>query len=157
MVPTSPIHILRKLRHRQVRVTHPEAVGDASLNLPRRVDGPAAAAQLAADLLRHRREPIVLAHYLDERHWLSGHAILATGWVQASRLSAHPVLQGAEACRAESVVFIRYGRSRSLAVTEAEYRSFATLAAACARHGLPVVDHLVVGPGGFSSAWLGRS
>ncbi len=152
MTITSPLRsFVRSLTGRSRQPVHPDA--DPRLTLPRRIDDPATAARISRDLLRHWKEDVTLALYLDDRHRLSGHAILAVGSVQASRLSARPVLQGAEACRAESVVFIRYDRSRSLSVTEAEHRSFATLAAACARHGLPVVDHLVVTEGGrFASA-----
>ncbi len=121
---------------------HPEA--DAPLSLPRRIDGPAAAAQLAADLLRHRREDITLAVYLDERHRLVGTAVVAVGWVQAARLSARPVLAGAMSCRATTCVLVRYGRCRGLSATEREQASFAALGAACSRCGLVVADHLVV-------------
>jgi hypothetical protein len=34
---------------------------------------------------------------MDDRHRFVGHAIVAVGWVQAARLSAHPVLLGAQA------------------------------------------------------------
>ena len=153
-----PISLLSPLRSlvRRVRLGgsapagHPEA--DAPLSLPRRIDGPAAAAQLAADLLRHRREDITLAIYIDERHRLVGTAILAVGWGQAARLSARPVLAGAMASRATTCIIVRYGRCRGLSAMEQEQASFAALAAACSRYGLVVADHLVVGgAGGFSS------
>ncbi|NNN15452.1 MAG: hypothetical protein HKL82_06300 [Acidimicrobiaceae bacterium] len=115
-------------------------------------DGPASAAQLAADLLRHRRGDIPLALYLDGRHRLVGTAILAVGWAQADRLSARPILQGSQACRAETAVVIRFGRWRILSATEVEERFFAALAVECARHGLPVLDHVIVTEGGFASA-----
>jgi DNA repair protein RadC len=121
---------------------HPEA--ESPLALPRGVDGPAAAAQLTRDLLRHRREDITLAIYLDERHRLVGTTILAAGWVQAARLSARPVLAGANACRATRCVLVRFGRCRGLRATEQEHASFDALAAACSRSGLPLLDHRVV-------------
>ncbi len=144
-----PISLLSPLRSlvRRVRLGgsapagHPEA--EAPLSLPRRIDGPAAAAQLAADLLRHRREDITLAIYLDERHRLVGATVLAVGWVQAARLSARPVLAGAMSCRATTCVLVRYGRCRGLSATEQEQASSAALAA-CSRYGLVVADHLVV-------------
>lgn len=145
MVPSSPFHPFRSLARRVRRaapVTHPEA--EAPLALPRRIDGPAAAAQLTRDLLRNRREDITLAIYMDDWHRLVGTAILAVGWVQATRLSARPILQGSHACRATSFVLVRYRRWGAPSATEPERRSFRTLAAACGRHGLPVVDHLVV-------------
>lgn len=153
-----PIALLSPLRSlvRRVRLGgsapagHPEA--EAPLSIPRRIDGPAAAAQLAADLLRHRREDITLAIYLDERHRLVGTAILAVGWVQAARLSARPVLAGAMACRAGSCVIVRYGYWRASKATEQEQASFGALAAACSRYGLVVADHLVVvGDSSFTS------
>lgn len=153
MVPTSPFRILRKLRHRQVRVTHPDAVGDAHLNLPRRIDDPVSAATVARDLLRNRREDITLVLYLDERHRFIGHAIVAVGWVQAARLTARPILQGSAACRASACILVRYHRWGPISTSLAERRSFGAIVDAAARHGLVVVDHLVVvGSGEHSSA-----
>ena len=157
MVPTFHVrNFLRTLgtRSRRIRMVHPDA--DASIRLPRRIDTPGAAAQVASDLLRHHREDITLALYLDDRHRLVGTAIVAAGWVQNSRLSVRPILSGSHACHATSCVLVRYGRYRGRNATEAEHRTFGILAAACARHGLAVVDHLVVVPsGGHSSAFLG--
>ena len=140
MVPT--LSFIRTLRRRPA--VHPDAVGDARLSLPRRIDGPASAAKLAADLLRHRREDVTLALFLDGRHRLVGTAVVAVGWVQAVRLSARPILQGSQACRAEAVVLVRYGRSRPLSATDSEVRCFGALAVGCARYGLPLLDHVVV-------------
>jgi DNA repair protein RadC len=145
MVPSSLFHPFRSLARRVRRsapVTHPEA--EAPLALPRRIDGPAAATQLTRDLLRNRREDITLAIYLDDWHRLVGTAILAVGWVQATRLSVRPILQGAQACRVTSCIVVRYRRWGALSATEPEDRSFRTLAAASARHGLTILDHLVV-------------
>ena len=153
-----PIFLLSPLRSlvRRVRLCgsapagHPEA--EAPLALPRRIDGPAAAAQLARDLLRHRREDITLVIYLDERHRLVGTAIVAVGWAQAARLAARPVLAGALACRAASCVVIRYGRWRGPQATDQDKASFDALSAACSRSGLPVIDHLVVVGNGASTS-----
>ena len=41
--------------------SHPDAVPEASLNLPRRIDDPTSAAQLTRDLLRNHREDITIA------------------------------------------------------------------------------------------------
>jgi DNA repair protein RadC len=133
---------------------HPEV--EAPLALPRRIDGPAAAAQLARDLLRHRREDITLVLFLDDRHRFVGHAVVTVGWVQAARLAAHPVLLGAQACRATGSVLVRYRRHGALSATEAEQASFRAIAAACGRQGLAVVDHLVVTTGSYSSASMHR-
>ena len=147
MNPTTFLHPLRSLI-RRVRLGdattpgHPEA--EAPLALPRRIDSPAAASQLARDLLRHRREDITLAIYMDERHRLVGTAILAVGWVQAARLSARPVLAGAMASRATSCVVVRSAPYRAPGATEREQASFDALSAACSLHGLPILDHLVV-------------
>ena len=157
MVPTT-FNLIRTFTRRSRRgVRHPDAVPEAQLNLPRRIDGPAAAAQLAGDLLRHHREEITLALYLDDRHRLVGTAIVAVGWVQAARLSARPILAGFQACRATSSVLVRYRHYGALSATEAEQASFRTITAACGRHGLAVMDHVVVTTGGFSSAWSGGS
>ncbi len=95
---------------------------------------------------------------MDDRHRFVGHTVDAVGWVQATRLSAHSVLLGAQACRATGSVLVRYRRYGALRPTEAEQASFRAIAAACGRHGLAVVDHLVVTTtGSSSSAWLGRS
>jgi DNA repair protein RadC len=156
MVPTSFPRIRTLFRPRRL-VRHPDAVPEASLNLPRRIDDPATAARVARELLRRRREDITLILYLDDRHRFVGHAIVATGWVQAARLSANPILLGAQASRATGSVLVRYGRYRVLQATDAETTSFGAIAAACSRHGLSVADHLVVSSAstGFSSAFLG--
>ena len=99
MAPTTSLHsFFRALTGRSCRTAfHPDAVPEAGLNLPRRIDDPASAAQVARDLLRSRREDVVLVLYMDDRHRFVGHAVVAVGWVQAARLSAHPVLLGAQA------------------------------------------------------------
>ena len=110
MVPTT-FNLLRTFTRRPRRgVRHPDAVPQAQLNLLGRTDGPAAAAQLACDLRRHRREDITLVLYLDDRHRLIDTAIVAVGWVQAARLPARPILAGSQACRATGFVLVRYRR-----------------------------------------------
>ncbi|MCL4421819.1 MAG: hypothetical protein M1115_01395 [Actinobacteria bacterium] len=99
---------------------------------------------------------MALVLYLDEGHRFVGHAIVAVGWVQAARLSARPVLLGAQACRATGSVLVRYRRHEALSATETEQASFRSIAAACGRHRLAVVDHLVVTTTGeYTSAWSG--
>jgi DNA repair protein RadC len=154
MTPTTPLYsFFRALTGRSCRAaSHPDAVPEAGLNLPRRIDDPASAARVARDLLRSRREDVTLVLYMDDRHRFVGHAIVAVGWVQAARLSAHPVLLGAQACRATGSVLVRYRRYGALGATEAEQASFRSIAAACERHGLVVLDHLVVdATGGYNS------
>lgn len=143
MSPT-PLNLIRSFTRTGRVARHPDAVSEASLSLPRRIDDPASAAQLTRDLLRHHREDITLAIYLDERHRLVGTAMVAVGRVQQARLSARPVLAGALACHAACCVIVRYGRYRATSASEQERRSYGTLATACGAHGLPVVDHLVV-------------
>ena len=118
------------------------------LILPRRIDDPATAAQITRDLLRHHREAITLALYLDDQHRLVGTAIVAAGWVQQARLSARPLLAGAMACRASGCVLARYAGSRGTSATEQERRSFGSLAPACSRYGLRLVDHVIVAANG---------
>jgi len=132
-------------------------VPEAGLNLPRRIDDPSSAARVARDLLRSRHEDVTLVLYMDDRHRFVGYAVLAGGWVQAARLSAHPVLLGARACRATGSVLVRCRRYGALSATETEQASFWAIAAACGRHGLSVVDHVIVTEGGrFASAISGR-
>jgi len=151
----SPLHsFFRSLtgRSRPVGPVHPDAVSEASLRLPRRVDDPSTAAPLPHDLLRNRREDITLALYLDDQHRLVGHAVVAVDKVQAARLSARPLLFGARVCRATGCILVRYRRFGLLGASDAETRSFRALADAVARHGLVLVDHLVViAGGGYSS------
>ena len=158
MAPTTSLHsFFRALTgHSCQTAFHPDAVPEAGLNLPRRIDDPASAARGARDLLRSRREDVTLVLYMDARHRFVGHAVVAVGWVQAARLSAHPLLLGAQACRATGSVLVRYRRYGALSATEAERASFRAIAAACGRHGLAVVDHLLVCPGGSSSAFENR-
>jgi DNA repair protein RadC len=156
MTITSPIHnFCRALTARSRTASHPEALQERHLNIPRRIDDPATAARLARELLHSRREDITLALYMDDRHRFVGHAIVATGWVQAARLSAHPIVIGAQASRATGCVIIRYRRYGLVSATEVEQRSFRTIAGACWHHGLVVVDHLVVvGSVGYGSTFL---
>ena len=156
MTITSPIHnFCRALTARSRTASHPEALQERHLNIPRRIDNPATAVRLARELLHSRREDITLALYMDDRHRFVGHAIVAAGWVQAGRLSAKQVIAGAQASRATGCVIIRYRRYGLPSATEAEQRSFCSIAGACWHHGLVVVDHLVVvGKGGYKSALL---
>ena len=72
----------------------------------------------------------------------------------ASRQS--PIVAGAQASRATECVIIRYRRYGLLSATEAEQRSFRSIAGACWHHGLTVVDHLmVVATGEYNSTFLG--
>ena len=158
MTITSPIHsFFRALTARSRAASHPEALQERHLNIPRRIDDPATAARLARELLHSRREDITLALYMDDRHRFVGHAIVATGWVQTARLSAKPIVAGAQASRATGCVIIRYHRYGLLSATEVEQRSFRSKAGACWHHGLVVVDRLVVvAAGEYSSAFKGR-
>ena len=158
MTITAPIHsFIRALTARSRAASHPEALQERHLNVPRRIDDPATAARLARELLHSRREDITLALYMDDRHRFVGHAIVATGWVQTARLSAHPIVVGAQASRATGCVLIRYRRYGLPSATEVEQRSFRSIAGACWHHGLTVVDHVVVvSNGGGSSAFLER-
>lgn len=160
MTITSPIRsFVRTLTRRQKPVAvHPDAVFEPRLTLPRRIDDPVSAARTAHDLLHHWKEDVTLVLYLDDRHRFVGHCIVAVGRVQAARLSARPVLFGAQVCRASACILVRYHRWERLSASEAENRSYRAIAAATGRHGLPVVDHLVVtGDGAFSSAHHARS
>lgn len=153
---TSPIHsFFRALTARSRAASHPEALQERHLNTPRRIDDSATAARLARELLHSRREDITLALYMDDRHRFVGHAIVATGWVQAARLSAKQVIAGAQSSRATGCIIIRYRRYGLLRATEMEQRSFRSIAGACWHHGLTVVDHLVViSSGAVSSTFL---
>ena len=157
MTITSPIHsFFRALTARSRTASHPEALQECRLNIPRRIDNPATAARLARELLHSRREDITLALYMDDRHRFVGHAIVATGWVQAARLSAHPIVAGAQASRATGCILIRYRRYGLPGATEVEQSSFRSIAGACWHRGLVVVDHLVVvATGGYGSNSLG--
>jgi DNA repair protein RadC len=137
--------------------SRPDAVPEAGLNLPRRIDDPASATRVARDLLRSGRSDVTIVLYMDDRHRLVGHTVVAVGWVQAARLSAHPVLLGSQACRATGSVLVRYRRYGALSVAEVEQASFRAIAAACGCHGHAVVDHLVVTTTGrYSSALVQR-
>jgi DNA repair protein RadC len=146
MTISSPLHsFFRTLTGTRPKVpSHPEALQERHLTLPRRIDDPASAASTARALLLNRREDVTLVLYMDDRRRFVGHAVVAIGWVQASRLSARPVVLGAQASRATGCVLVRYGRYRALRATEAEVASFRAIADAAARHGLTLVDHLVV-------------
>lgn len=155
MTITSPIHsFFRALTARSRTASHPEALQERHLNIPRRIDNPATAVRLARELLHSRREDITLALYMDDRHRFVGHAIVATGWVQIARLSAHPIVAGAQASRATGCVIVRYRRYGLPSAKEIEQSSFRSIAGACWHHGLVIVDHLVVvGNGKYGSSF----
>ncbi|MGH9056563.1 MAG: JAB domain-containing protein [Acidimicrobiales bacterium] len=142
-------------RLRRSTPTDPNSVPEASLALPRRIDDPASAAQLTRDLLRHHRENITLAPCRNDRHRLVGRVLLTVGWAQAARLSARPILFGAEACQASTCILVRYCRFRVPGASEGEDWTFSTVAAACSRYGVVVADHVVVTATDFGSAFLG--
>jgi hypothetical protein len=85
MVPTSLTRIRTFFRPRKESAPHPEALQERHLTLPRRIDDPASAASTARALLCNRREDVTLVLYMDDRHRFVGHAVVAVGWVQASR------------------------------------------------------------------------
>ena len=66
MAPTTSLHsFFRALTGHPCRTaSHPDAVPEAGLNLPRRIDDPASAARVARDLLRSRREDVTLVLYM---------------------------------------------------------------------------------------------
>jgi hypothetical protein len=63
------------------------------------INDPATAAGAALALCQFRWDEVTPALYLDGQHRLVGHAMVATGWVQAA-LSARPILKGFQACPA---------------------------------------------------------
>jgi DNA repair protein RadC len=129
---------------------HPEAL---PLVVPGEINDPATAAGAALALCRSRWDEVTLALYLDNQHRLVGHAVVATGWVQEALLSARPILAGADACQASTCILIRYRRYGARSASESENRSFDAIAAACARYGLALSDHLVVLPNGEFRSW----
>lgn len=127
------------------------------LTLPSEITDPANAAGAALALCQSRWDEVTLALYLDTQSRLVGHAVVATGWAGAALLSARPILQGSLACQASTCILVRYRPYGARSASEAEDRTFRTIAAACSRYGLSLVDHLVVVPSGeYTSAFLGR-
>jgi DNA repair protein RadC len=128
------------------------------LDLPVLIDDPASCARVAIDLCRGRREEMTLALFLDDRHRLVGHVVLASSWVQAARLSARPILAVAGSSRATGLVLIRYRHHGDCEATLAERRSAGAIGVACLRSGITVVDHLVVvSTGAFDSVYRLRA
>lgn len=153
MTITSPLRsFCRSLTARSRQPVHPDA--DPGLMLPRRIDDPATAARISHDLLRHWKEDVTLALYLDDRHRLVGSAIVAVGRVQAARLSARPILQGSQACRATGCILIRFHRFGPATPWVVEESSYWAIASAAIRHGLVLVDHLVVTANGQTTSAL---
>jgi len=124
MVPTSLTPIRTFFRPRTASASHPEALQERQLTLPRRIDDRLSAASTARAFLLNRREDVRLVLYMDDRDRFVGHVVVAVGWVQASRLSARPVVLGATASQATGCVLVRYGHYRALHATEAEIASF---------------------------------
>jgi len=101
-------------------------------------------------LLRSRREDVTLVLYINDRHRFVGHAVVAVGWVQAARLSVRPILAKSQACRATGFVLVRsrrWGAPGAGALPAPRNPRIAPSVPSlqrCGRHGLAVVDHLVV-------------
>ncbi len=151
MTITSPLRsFVRSFQRRASRPAHPDA--DAGITLPRRIDDPATAARVAHDLLRHWKDDVTLALYLDDRHRLVGTAVVAIGRVQAARFSARPILQGSQACRATGCILVRFHRFGPATPGVIEESSYWAIASAAIRHGLVLVDHVVVVANGEHSS-----
>jgi DNA repair protein RadC len=137
---------------------HPKASLELQYIVPERITDPATAAGAALALCRNRWEELTVVLYVDNQHRLVGHAVVATGWVQAALLTSRPILAGADACQASRCILVRYRTYGATSPSEAEDRSFRTIAAACSRYGLAVSDHLVVvATGEFDSVYLLRA
>jgi DNA repair protein RadC len=157
MISTSSFRTLFRHSSRR-RPQHPEAIPARELDLPVLIDDPASSARVAIDLCRGRREEMTLALFLDDRHRLVGHVVLASSWVQAARLSARPILAVAGSSRATGLVLIRYRHHGDCEATLAERRSAGAIGVACLRSGITVVDHLVVvSTGAFDSVYRLRA
>lgn len=157
MTRTSSVRtILRAVGGRRHTGAHPEVVSERLLDLPVVIDGAADAARVALDLMRGRRHETTLALFVDDRHRLAGHVVLASSWAQAARLSARPILTTAGSSRASAVILVRYRHHGDAVPTLAERRSAGAIGAACVRHGVRLLDHVVVvGTGAYVSAfWL---
>jgi len=138
------------------RPQHHEAPAPRELTVPERIDDPATDAGVALSLCRSRWDDLTIVLYMDAQKRFVGHAVVASGWVQEALLSARPILAGSEACQGTSCILVRFRQYGPCSSSEAEDRSFRSIAQACSRYGLPVVDHLVVvGSGDFTSAFLG--
>jgi len=157
LAPTTLLHF-RALTGRSRRmVSHPDAVPEAGLNLPRRIDDSASTARVARDLLRSRREDVVLVLFMDDRHALSGmpwspsagSRLLGS---QPARFSLEPRRAGRRAPSSYATAATRLSAPRRPS------RHPSGVAAPCGRQGLAVVDHLVVTAAGeHSSDWRGSS
>ena len=149
--------IFRAVTGQRQAARHPEVVSERQLDVPVVIHTTADAARVALDLMRGRRQETTLALFLDDRHHLSGHIVLASSWVQAARLSARPILTTAGSSRASAVILVRYRHHGDAVATLAERRSAGAIGAACLRSHLPLHDHVVVigGTGQYASAyWL---
>jgi hypothetical protein len=146
---TSPLHsFFRSLNRNCSRVpSHPEALQERHLTLPRRIDDPGGAARTARALLLNRKEdvnacplhgrPSPLRRARRRRRRL-GLGIPPLGPPGGPGGHGQPG-NGLRPCPI-------YGLYRALNATEGEDASFRAIADAAARHGLAALDHLVVVP-----------
>ena len=157
-----PTNCKRRERVRQVLHTSPSegpAISgpEAGLNLPRRINDPASAARVAKDLLRSRREDGPSSSTWTTATASSG--MRSSRWAGSKPLGLRPTRCSSEPRR----VGRRAPSSSATAATgraaprKPSRRPFRAIAAACGRHGLAVVDHLVVvASGGYHSTFAGR-
>lgn len=94
------------------------------LTIPSEITDPANAAGAALALCQSRWDEVTLALYLDNQYRLVGHAVVATGWVQAALLTSRPILQGSLACQASTCILVRYRPCGARSASEAEDRTF---------------------------------
>jgi hypothetical protein len=115
--------------------------------------GVANAAGAALALCQSRWEEVTLALYLDSQCRLVGHTVVATG--QLSSQHARSFKDPWRAKQAPASSSVTGPRSPQRLGSRGSVLS-GTLAAACSRYGLSLVDHLVVvATGEYTSAFLG--
>lgn len=79
---------------------------------------------------------------------------IAVGRVPAARLSARPILQGSQARRATGCILVRFHPLGPATPGLVEENSYWAIASAAIRHGLVLVDHIVVAANGVHSSLL---
>ena len=121
--------------------------GTGTLRVPRRVNQPAIAAAVFADLLADRDRETVAALLLTTSHKPLGLHIVAVGTLDAAPVHPREVFKAAILANAASLIIAHNHPSGDPMPSRADHEMLRRLAKAGALLGIQVLDYLIVGAG----------
>jgi len=122
--------------------------GTGPLRVPRRVNRPAIAAAVFAELLADRDRETVATLLLATSHRPLGLHIVSVGALDAAPVHPREVFKAAVLANAASLIIAHNHPSGDLAPSRADHEMLRRLAGAGALLGIRVLDYIIVGTGG---------